>query len=212
MEWWSGDQYYIYSQVLPQCGSLSIVEYQESTALQFQVRITRTPHWVQQRSYQVSSRSESSLGELGTNCGTKAPPLQHIYVAFRTWKAIRQGRQFTTNSTSRATFSRLVQLRTGHSELNQYLWRFKKVDRAEYERCGYEKETASTSNWSKWDRGSEKGTEKLKRKKQIDARHRPACMPVSQELMNEWMNEWSTDDDNQIGWPVFVSIPEAICI
>ena len=35
----------------------------------------------------------------------------------------------------------LAQLRTGHCGLNQYLWRFKKVDNAECGNCGYQKET-----------------------------------------------------------------------
>ena len=34
-----------------------------------------------------------------------------------------------------------AQLRTGHCGLNQYLWRFKKVDSAECGKCGYQKET-----------------------------------------------------------------------
>jgi len=35
----------------------------------------------------------------------------------------------------------LAQLRTGHCRLNQYLWRFKKVDNADCDKCGYQRET-----------------------------------------------------------------------
>ena len=41
----------------------------------------------------------------------------------------------------RATSTLLAQMRTGHCGLNHYLYRFKKVESAECEVCGYEKET-----------------------------------------------------------------------
>jgi len=41
----------------------------------------------------------------------------------------------------RATSTLPAQMRTGHCGLNYYLYRFKKVESAECEACGYEKET-----------------------------------------------------------------------
>ena len=53
----------------------------------------------------------------------------------------KEGPELYGGIENRAAAALLAQLRTGHCGLNHYLWRFKRAEKAECEKCGYEKET-----------------------------------------------------------------------